>query len=95
MKNQEAVALQGSIIINTAMEGSLINQLYTRHGAQGTKHMLAEGITDDDSATIATQTANELERLIRTGLSLAEVIHQMRKDGWADSICDGMQHREL
>lgn len=95
MKDREIAVLQGSIIIDAAMEGSLINLLYSLHGTQGTNQMLNKGITDDNSATIATQTASELERLIRTGLSLAEAIYQMRKDGWVKRIYDGMQHREL
>lgn len=72
------------IILTTAMQGSQTKQVL-QHFENGANELMKNGF-DDNELSIALETSDELERLIRSGLGLADALEKMLKNGWINRI---------
>ena len=51
----------------------------------GANELIKNGL-DDNELSVALETSDELERLIRSGLGLADALETMLKKGWINRI---------
>lgn len=72
------------IILTTAMQGSQTKQVLQQF-ENGANELIKNGL-DDNELSVALETSDELERLIRSGLGLADALETMLKKGWINRI---------